>query len=101
LRIQAATAEMRKLEERKQLRIDALLYRKIDQNTYDQQHEKLRIALEATEARLGHAELEQIDIEEVLAYAEHCEWLDDTLGQIGSLSIYAWQAGTAKNTKAY
>ena len=62
------------LEERKQLLIDALLYRKIDQNTYDQQLEKLRIDLGSAEARLADAELDQIDIEEVLAYAEEVFW---------------------------
>ena len=61
---------MRKLEERKQLLIDALLDRKIDQTTYDQQLEKLKADLETAEVRLANAELEQIDIEAVLAYAE-------------------------------
>jgi site-specific DNA recombinase len=65
-----AKRQLQDLAERKNRLVDALLDGRIDQQTYDGRIECLRGEIQAAEDRLREADLENMDVEAVLDFAE-------------------------------
>ena len=85
--LRAAKGKLAELENRKNRLVDFLLEGRLDQQTYDEQTMRLRGEIETAERELREADLEQMDLEAVLAFAEKLVerprqlWLESTLEQ--------------------
>ncbi len=85
--LRAAKGKLAELENRKNRLVDFLLEGRLDQQTYDEQTMRLRGEIESAERELREADLEQMDLEAVLAFAEKLVerprqlWLESTLDQ--------------------
>ena len=75
------------LKERKNRIFDAMIDRKIDQPTYDEQVERVDQEIVFAQMSLREAELEELEVETVLAFAEHALentaafWFDSNVEQ--------------------
>ena len=85
--LRAVKAKLADLENRKNRLVDFLLEGRLDQQTYDEQAARLRVEVESAERDLREANLEQMDVEAVLTFAEKLVerpqqlWLESTLEQ--------------------
>ncbi len=85
--LRAAKGKLAELENRKNRLVDFLLEGRLDQQTYDEQTLRLRAEIEVAEQELREADVEHIDVEAVLAFAEKLVerprqlWLESTLEQ--------------------
>ena len=68
--LRAATGKLADLADRKNRLVDFLLEARIDQQTYDEQVLRLKAEVDAAEQELRDADLEQLDVEAVLEFAE-------------------------------
>ncbi len=68
--LRAAKGKLAELENRKNRLVDFLLEGRLDQQTYDEETMRLRGEIESAERELREADLEQMDLEAVLAFAE-------------------------------
>jgi site-specific DNA recombinase len=66
-----ATKKLSELSERKNLVVEALLYRRISQDVYDDQMDRLEQELVLAEMVQHDARLDELEIEAVLAFAKH------------------------------
>jgi site-specific DNA recombinase len=68
--LRAIRRRLSQFTERKNKLVDALLDGRFDQRTYDEQIARLDVEVEQAEKQLREAELERMDIEAVLAFAD-------------------------------
>jgi hypothetical protein len=68
--IETARGRLADLTDRKNRLVDAFLYQRINQSTYDEQVDRLTQETEAAEEQLREAEQENFDIEQVLDFAD-------------------------------
>ena len=89
------------MENRKNRLVDFLLEGRLDQQTYDEQTARLRAEIEPAERDLCEANLEQMDVEAVLTFAEKLVerpqqlWLESTLEQKQRLQRVFFPDGVA------
>ena len=85
--LRAATQRLANLTERKNLLVDANLYGRINQQTYDEQTERLAGEVEHAERQLREAEVENLDVDAVLEFANRLVespahlWLEASIDQ--------------------
>ncbi len=84
----AAERRMAMLGQKLELLNEAFIYRQaVDQATYDEQRDKIREELALAELELHEIRLEELDVEGVLAFAEHLLtnaarlWMEASLDQ--------------------
>ena len=99
--LRAAKGKLAELENRKNRLVDFLLEGRLDQRTYDEQTVRLRGEIESAEQELREADLEQMDVEALLAFAEKLVerprplWLESTLEQKQRLQRVFFPDGVA------
>jgi site-specific DNA recombinase len=105
--LRAAKAKVAELENRKNRLVDFLMAGRLDQQTYDEQTARLRVEVESAERELREADLEQMDVEAVLAFSEKLLdrprqlWLESSLDQKQRLQRVFFPDGLAYNEDGF
>jgi hypothetical protein len=105
--LRSAKAKLAELENRQNRLVDFLLEGRLDQPTYEKQTVRLRTEVEQAERELREADLEQLDVEAVLGFAEKLVerprqlWLESSLEQKQRLQRVFFPDGLAYTKEGF
>jgi site-specific DNA recombinase len=105
--LRVAKSKLADLETRKNQLVDFLLNGRLDQKTYEEQTERLRRQVESAEKDLREADMQQLDVEAVLGFAEKLVhqpqklWLQSSLEQKQRLQRVFFPDGLAYTSQGF
>ncbi len=105
--LRAAKATLDGLRERKNKLVEFLLDERLDQQTYDEQVQRLNVEMETAKAEFAAADLECMDVEAVLSFAEKLVeqpkklWLESSLEQKQRLQRVSFPDGVTYTSEGF